>query len=345
MGNAIENIYIIDGFGIGDATTLTHFFMVNDAMADDEKVQIIRTLSGGETYAGGGGASERFWLAPHREVNVGDRFVLTQVVERYPHFSAPVGLTGTVVEVDPMVAGKMDLPLKGAEEWDNEIMFGQSGEKIDSLADFCWSTRPTDAPIATPPKPQYRVAFPDFGDLDVDIPNGFTDSSWHNDACPSWTNEALHLQLFVDFADLAKSEMCGIDPNDPSYGRFQINRLSADNQVDEKLPSIGCFKSYDEALAVIIGEQFAHDLSEHISHRCWLEMQRRNREYANKGDDSCASHEFCDPNMVMQCSMEDLGFNLSTDDWAGEETDESKRLVALWNAAWAYAKRTHFTAP
>ena len=29
----------------------------------------------------------------------------------------------------------------------------------------------------------------------------FVDTSWHNDACPSFTSDALGLQIWIDFAD------------------------------------------------------------------------------------------------------------------------------------------------
>ena len=38
---------------------------------------------------------------------------------------------------------------------------------------------------------------------------GFADSSWHNDTCPSYLDEAFGLQVFVDYADLTKREYDG----------------------------------------------------------------------------------------------------------------------------------------
>jgi hypothetical protein len=48
----------------------------------------------------------------------------------------------------------------------------------------------------------YRKEFPDFPADDMPaIPQGFEDSSWHNDSCPSFTSEALGLRIWIDFAD------------------------------------------------------------------------------------------------------------------------------------------------
>lgn len=50
----------------------------------------------------------------------------------------------------------------------------------------------------------YQTEFPDF-DLDVAIPAAWDDTSWHNDACPSWcaglTKEGYSVKVWVDYAD------------------------------------------------------------------------------------------------------------------------------------------------
>lgn len=58
-----------------------------------------------------------------REIPAGTRVVLTQDVERYPHFIAPAGSTGTVVDLgdDTIFAVRLDEHLPGAEEWHNEV--------------------------------------------------------------------------------------------------------------------------------------------------------------------------------------------------------------------------------
>lgn len=52
----------------------------------------------------------------------GDRIRLARPVDRFPHFVAPEGATGTVTEVsDTLVLVRMDETLQGAEEWDNHV--------------------------------------------------------------------------------------------------------------------------------------------------------------------------------------------------------------------------------
>jgi hypothetical protein len=65
-----------------------------------------------------------------REPVVGERFVLICDVDRYPHFIAARGSEETITDVSQgVVSLRLDDPLPGAEEWDNEIVwsadFGQ----------------------------------------------------------------------------------------------------------------------------------------------------------------------------------------------------------------------------
>ena len=58
----------------------------------------------------------------------------------------------------------------------------------------------------------YIDEFPDFT-MDVEIPHNWDDTSWHNDACPSF--EVGRVRIWVDHADRELSEF-------PSSPRFQI---------------------------------------------------------------------------------------------------------------------------
>jgi hypothetical protein len=53
---------------------------------------------------------------------VGSRGRLRRSVDRFPHFVALAGATGTVTEAtESLIALRMDVPLPGAEPWDNEV--------------------------------------------------------------------------------------------------------------------------------------------------------------------------------------------------------------------------------
>jgi hypothetical protein len=54
----------------------------------------------------------------------------------------------------------------------------------------------------------YKTEFPDFV-LDVTIPAGFDDHSWHNDVCPRFEkqlSDGSYLVIWVDFADPKERE-------------------------------------------------------------------------------------------------------------------------------------------
>jgi hypothetical protein len=59
----------------------------------------------------------------------------------------------------------------------------------------------------------YATEFPDF-DLDVAIPPGWADISWHNDVCPSWAT-GTGWKVFVDYRGEADREF-------PYMPRFTI---------------------------------------------------------------------------------------------------------------------------
>lgn len=68
---------------------------------------------------------------------------------------------------------------------------------------------------------KFQVEFPDFPAADMPaIPEGFHDSSWHNDACPSI--EGNRLKVFIDYADVAQREL-GEDSD-----RFIVLRLDSE---------------------------------------------------------------------------------------------------------------------
>lgn len=68
---------------------------------------------------------------------VGTRVALAHDVERFPHFIAPAGSTGTVIDTScGNVCVRMDDTISGAEDWANEIVWGDA-----SLADLARDVR------------------------------------------------------------------------------------------------------------------------------------------------------------------------------------------------------------
>lgn len=68
----------------------------------------------------------------------------------------------------------------------------------------------------------YIEQFPRFDDT-LPTLEGFFDSSWHNDACPSICKDLggmRYLQVFIDYKDQTKSDFADIEPSD--YLRFRV---------------------------------------------------------------------------------------------------------------------------
>lgn len=94
-------------------------------------------------------------------------------------------------------------------------------------------------------------------------------------------------------------------------------------------------KKTRERVVKSVAKRFADKLQSSLGPEGWEEMRRRNAspEY----DGSCASHDFCDANVVMEGVFIDL--RLSTED-LGDDNDQTK----IWNNAWEAARRDHLTA-
>ena len=79
---------------------------------------------------------------------------------------------------------------------------------------------------------------------------------------------------------------------------------------------------------------FRWGLERELSCDQFAEMRRRN--VGNVGDSICASHDFCDSNLVMYDAFKAVG---------GREADhENEDDLDLWNAAWNFAKDKYLTS-
>lgn len=69
----------------------------------------------------------------------------------------------------------------------------------------------------------YKIEFPDFPAEDMPaVPEGFTDESWHNDACPVLGNEDTGLYIWIEYSDDNMRE------NGPDGGRFILEHRDED---------------------------------------------------------------------------------------------------------------------
>lgn len=68
----------------------------------------------------------------------------------------------------------------------------------------------------------WQDEFPDFDISGMpEIPEGFEDQSWHNDACPHFANVSLGIAIWVDYPNAKDREF-------PEQERFNIQPVDAD---------------------------------------------------------------------------------------------------------------------
>jgi hypothetical protein len=64
----------------------------------------------------------------------------------------------------------------------------------------------------------FRTEFPDYPESDMpQLPEGFEDTSWHNDACPSYSN--ADCTIWIDYVDPTKRE------HNATYPRFNVQPM------------------------------------------------------------------------------------------------------------------------
>lgn len=172
----------------------------------------------------------------------------------------------------------------------------------------------------------YQTEFPDFDPATMPaIPAGFDDVSWHNDACPSFQNEASGLIIFIDYADKSLSEL-------PSVPRFSLSEIDPEEEGDT---GIAASDDWSEIQAHILARAFAANIEADLTASQFAEVKRRNGTALYSGG-ACATHDFCDANMNMQAAYI-VTFGV-------DPLDDMNGSAPIWNRAWAIAKTEYLTA-
>jgi hypothetical protein len=200
----------------------------------------------------------------------------------------------------------------------------------------------------------YQIEFPGFDPATMPaIPPSWSDTSWHNDACPSFLITSA-LSIYVDYldpalSDNAESRLTG------DFKRFMLIRMEDGQHIDDADNMVAASDDWDEIMAEALADQFAAALKAEIGEDEWAEMRVLNR--AHTSDGICASHDYCDANMPMAAAFEAVtGREPMTVEHEGErrfcsdvETPESEaaqeRDCGLWNRAWEIAKARYLTEP
>ncbi len=174
-----------------------------------------------------------------------------------------------------------------------------------------------------------------FGDYPADafpaLPEGFVDSSWGNDTCPSMWNEAEALHIFCDYPDATMREIAetprfsmlhDLPTGDPSDPVDHVD-IAASDEWSDILRGLEAFR---------IARAFSADLLASLGADKLREIVAENE--ANADPAICASHDHCDANMPMADAFRAV---MGRDILPEIEADS-----ALWNRAWDIAKRCKF---
>lgn len=145
------------------------------------------------------------------------------------------------------------------------------------------------------PCPAYLAEFPDFGMLDVALPKGFDDHSWHNNTCPNFTDGVLNLWINYKSADMREhpeSERFIVD--DWTSGGVDGEYLATDSW-DEVLYFINAVKGYTHEQRMFIGERIAQikkEVSDTVGTNFYAEGKILPDTISTFGE----LHDYCDAN-------------------------------------------------
>jgi hypothetical protein len=88
--------------------------------------------------------------------------------------------------------------------------------------------------------------------------------------------------------------------------------------------------------ARLVALEFARGLCRYLDETTMAEIARRNKKYVAEGTPQvCATHEFCDPNVIMAEAMERLGI-------PDGGMPHNVLYETLWNDAWNVARAADF---
>lgn len=168
-------------------------------------------------------------------------------------------------------------------------------------------------------------AFPDYDLASLPpLPAHLLDVSWRHDVCPSFRSEEdagrFGAYVFTDYALPSDREF-------PDTPRYCVKSLDAETVHAES-------DDWRDIQITLIGLEFMRRLLSDLGPRTFVTIRQRNATPAYQSG-ACASHDFCDANMVMLEAWEAvMGREYFRPDFDGT-TDESDTMGAAWD--WARA--------
>jgi hypothetical protein len=187
--------------------------------------------------------------------------------------------------------------------------------------------------------PLMPAAFPDFDPATLPpMPAEWQDSSWRNDACPSFSI-ADRWRVYIADADPARRE-CG--PESPRFSLFSGTEFDVGDTVFHGDDWGAVLEEVARRqLATVAAALFAHNLRESVGEDAFRRVRLGNVD-APAG--TCASHDVCDANMVMDATLQALGLQMWEEGNEPGEGDMAEPARLVWNLAWQEATPRHLTA-
>ncbi len=211
----------------------------------------------------------------------------------------------------------------------------------DSTAPATVATPALQDALAPAPVTGWRREFPDFPVYGMPaIPAGWEDTSWHNDACPSFQ---------VTGTKFGEALTCWINTPVVAHRDWPASfalTWRGDNGLSDDGRGVYEGEDWNQVLHLATVERlafaFAQSLYQDLTAEEWQTMRARN---ATVPAGVCASHDFRDANMNMSDAFESVvgrAIMLCGDTKAGYAVAQVD--ADLWNQAWDVAKRYHLTA-
>lgn len=125
----------------------------------------------------------------------------------------------------------------------------------------------------------------------------------------------------------------------PADIQWQLDRMDDDATEQEARAAIAMIDASLPPAARLAGA-FAIELWQEIGAANLAIVKERNATPAYGGT-ICASHDYCDANMVMDSAFRET---IGRDAWPEGQDAMADADCALWNEAWSIAKRDYLTA-
>ena len=158
------------------------------------------------------------------------------------------------------------------------------------------------------------------------------DVSWHNNECPSFRNEKLGIDLWINFLNREDGYKNYAVDNIDKEGEYKNTPLCTNHISDVNTYVAKRERAYFKKTVDRLARAFAKELRTLLTKSEFRQVIALNNKEKDKS--ACHSHDFCDANMVM-----DAAFTITFKRSFGFDSEDDRKL---FNTAWTLAKSKRF---